>query len=324
MADAGLASRRGAETWIREGRVTINGRTATLGESVDPEHAEIHVDGEPLRIGRRSYWLLHKPRGVLSTTRDPHARASGKRTVLELLPRAARARRLYPVGRLDLYSEGLLLLTNDGETTQALLHPSLGAEKEYLVTVKGELSDATARKLARGPRLADGPMAPCRVGGIRRDSPGVTTFTITLQEGRKHQIRRALLALGHPVMRLKRIRMGPLKLGRLEPGRARELRPEERRALLAAVRRLLKEGPRRVPGQGAARPKGRGRGGSGPKAKAGRPAREAERKGAQRTKKRPAAKSERTPGTGKRPARARKGSGRKGRSQRGRGGRPGR
>lgn len=271
LADAGLASRRGAETWIREGRVTIDGRPATLGESVDPEHAEIRVDGEPLRIGRRSYWLLNKPRGVLSTTRDPHARTSGKRTVLELLPRAARAQRLYPVGRLDLDSEGLLLLTNDGETTQALLHPSLGAEKEYLVTVKGELSDATARKLARGPRLDDGPMAPCRVGGIRRGRDGATTFTLTLQEGRKRQVRRALLALGHPVMRLKRVRMGPLTLGRLEPGRARELRPEERRALLIAVRRLLEGGIKRAAtGQGASRRNEKPRAG-GPKAKSGRP-----------------------------------------------------
>ena len=215
------------------GRVRVNGRTARLGESADPARDDIRVDGEPLRAERAAYWLLHKPRGVLSTTRDPRARAA---TVLTLLPKAARAQRLYPVGRLDLESEGLLLLTNDGATTQALLHPALGTEKEYRVTVRGALDAASARRLARGLTLDDGPMAPCRVGARYEDAArGRTHFTLTLREGRKRQIRRALRALGHPVLALRRTRMGPLQLGRLPPGAARELSADERRRLLRYV-----------------------------------------------------------------------------------------
>jgi pseudouridine synthase len=152
--------------------------------------------------------------------------------VLDLLPGEARGERLFPVGRLDLDSEGLLLLTNDGDVAQAMLHPSFGCEKEYRVTVRGRLSPAARNRLAAGVELEDGPMAPCEVGAVRADSPiGASTFHITLREGRKRQIRRALAALGHPVLRLVRIRMGPLRLGRLQPRRARPLAAAERRAL---------------------------------------------------------------------------------------------
>lgn len=224
MASAGVTSRRKAEEWIRAGRVSVNGVTARLGASADPEKDEIWLDGRPLAPEPRAYWVLHKPRGVLSTTRDPQGRA----TVLDLLPAEARGRRLFPVGRLDLDSEGLLLLTNDGEVAQAMLHPSLGCEREYRVTVRGRVSPATRRLLAAGIELEDGPMAPCRVAPVRYD-PGTdaSTFELTLREGRKRQIRRALDALGHPVLRLIRIRMGPLRLGGLEPRQARPLTPAE-------------------------------------------------------------------------------------------------
>lgn len=223
-----MASRRRAEQLIREGRVRVNGAVACLGAAADPDQDVISLDGSPLVAEPRAYWILHKPRGVVTTTRDPE----GRTTVLDLLPAEARGMRLFPVGRLDLDSEGLLLLTNDGEVAQAMLHPSLGCEKEYQITARGRLLPATRRRLAGGIELDDGPMAPCRVGPVRYD-PGTdaSSFRLTLREGRKRQIRRALAACGHPVLRLTRIRMGPLRLGRLRPRQARTLTAAERQAL---------------------------------------------------------------------------------------------
>ena len=231
LAAAGLASRRGAEEWIRAGRVTVNGIVAELGQRADPERDTVCVDGESVHSEPMRYWLLHKPRGVLTTLKDPHAARKGRQTVMDLLPAEARER-VFPVGRLDVESEGLLLLTNDGETAHALLHPSLGTEKEYRVTVRGRLGEATARALARGPHLDDGPMAPCKVTQRRVDlDRDCTTLHLTLKQGRKRQIRRALFVLGHSVIRLVRVRMGPLRLERLPMGRVRELRPDELEAL---------------------------------------------------------------------------------------------
>lgn len=228
-----MASRRAAEALIRAGRVGVDGVPATIGQSADPAHQVITVDGRPVDAAPRAYWLLHKPRGVLTTTRDPQ----GRRTVVDLLP--PDVPRLFPVGRLDLETEGLVLLTNDGEVAHALLHPSLGSEREYRVTVRGLAAPATLRRLARGVRLDDGPTAPARVGPARRDrSRGTTAFSLVIAEGRKRQIRRALAALGHPVVRLVRVRMGPVELGRLAPGRARPLRAAELRALRRHVREL--------------------------------------------------------------------------------------
>ena len=236
LAAAGLASRRQAEAWIRAGRVRVNGRVAALGEAADPARDEVRVDGRPLPAPPRRYWLLHKPRGVLTTTRDP--RQEGRRTVMDLLPAEARALRLFPVGRLDLDSEGLLLLTNDGGVAQVLLHPSRETEREYQVTVAGRFDAAAAARLAAGPVLEDGRMAPCRVGPRRHDARrDRTTFALVLHEGRKRQIRRALRRLGHRVERLVRTRMGPLHLGALPPGAARPLSERERRALLAFAQR---------------------------------------------------------------------------------------
>jgi 23S rRNA pseudouridine2605 synthase len=261
LADAGLASRRSAEEWIRAGRVRVNGKLAQLGDSADPAQDDVRVDGRRIEAEPRRYWLLHKPQNVLTTTADPFAAEAGRRTVLELLPAAARHTRLVPVGRLDLNSEGLLLLTNDGEVVQALLHPSHGCEREYRVDAWGQVTPATARQLAAGVELEDGRTNPCRVRVVEYDAAqGVTRLVLVLREGRKRQIRRSLRALGHPVRRLLRVRMGPLRLGDLPRGRARELTAAERRELLRVAQGPRPGGKRRAArtGSGAARPRGRG------------------------------------------------------------------
>lgn len=236
LADAGLASRRAAEEWIRAGRVRVNGKIAELGASADPAGDDVRVDGKRIEAEPRRYWLLHKPQNVLTTTADPWAADAGRRNVLELLPAAARRTRLVPVGRLDLDSEGLLLLTNDGPLMQALLHPSHGCEREYRVDVWGDVSPASARQLAAGVELEDGRTNPCHVRVTGYDTGQDTSrLVLVLREGRKRQIRRSLLKLGHPVRRLVRVRMGPLQLGNLPRGAARELTAAERRQLLRFV-----------------------------------------------------------------------------------------
>jgi len=233
LAAAGFGSRRGAEELIRQGRVSVDGRIARIGDSADPETQRVALDGERIRLEPHRYWLLHKPTGIVTTMSDPH----GRQTVMDLLPEGVG--RLHPVGRLDRDSSGLLLLTNDGALTQALLHPSHEGEKEYEVTVKGELRENSMRKLARGVRLEEGRTKPARVGSVRFDSArDVTVFRLTLTEGRKRQIRRMMLMLGHPVKKLVRVRIGPLVIGRLAPGRARALRAGEIAALRTYARRL--------------------------------------------------------------------------------------
>jgi len=226
LAAAGVASRRAAEDLIRAGRVTVNGRVATLGESADADRDEIALDGERIRREALEYWIVHKPRGVLTTVSDPQ----GRSTVLDLV--RGSAARLYPVGRLDLLSEGLVLLTNDGALTHALLHPSFGEEREYQVTVRGPVDRSTLQRICEGVELEDGRTAPARTGAAHFDPETRTTrLSLTLVEGRKRQIRRMMRALGHPVLRLVRVRIGPLELGRLAPGEARRLSARERRAL---------------------------------------------------------------------------------------------
>ncbi len=226
LAAAGVASRRAAEDLIRAGRVTVNGAVATLGESADAARDAIAVDGKPIHREPLEYWMLHKPLGVLTTVSDPQ----GRSTVVDLVPESSA--RLFPVGRLDLLSEGLVLLTNDGPLTHALLHPSFGEEREYRVTVRGSVDRATLRRISEGVELEDGLTAPARVGAARFDRQTRTTaFALTLVEGRKRQIRRMMRALGHPVVRLVRVRMGPLELGQLAPGEARPLRARELRRL---------------------------------------------------------------------------------------------
>ncbi len=229
LAASGVASRRAAEELLRAGRVAVNGETATLGQTADPVCDVVTVDGVPVEREPFAYWLLHKPRGVVTTVHDPE----GRETVLDLLPGEARQLRLFPVGRLDRSTEGLVLLTNDGALAHLLLHPSHESEREYRVTVRGRMVAATLRRLADGVVLAEGPTAPARTGRPKIDAKRDTSlFTLTLIEGRKRQIRRACETLGHPVLRLVRIRMGPLRLGRLAAGAARPLGAEERRALL--------------------------------------------------------------------------------------------
>jgi len=230
LAAAGVASRRAAETLIRAGRVTVNGTVATLGESADVERDEIALDGEPIQREPLEYWIVHKPLGVLTTVSDPQ----GRPTVVELVSESTA--RLFPVGRLDLLSEGLVLLTNDGPLAHSLLHPSFGEEREYLVTVRGSIGRSTQRQMAKGVELEDGRTAPAEVGAVRFDRETRTTrFALTLTEGKKRQIRRMMRELGHPVVRLVRVRMGPIELGRLASGKSRQLRSRERRVLKRAL-----------------------------------------------------------------------------------------
>ena len=223
LAARGWGSRRVCEELIAAGRVTVDGAIARLGRRVDPEHDLVEVDGAP--VGTRAdlvHYLLNKPSGVVTTASDPH----GRPTVVDLVPPAPR---VYPVGRLDADSEGLLLLTNDGELANRVAHPSHGVEKEYLVTVEPAgvaVTPAGVRALREGVDLDDGPTAPARVA---QPSPGV--LRITIHEGRNRQVRRMCDAIGRPVSRLVRTRIGPLRDHRLRPGDWRPLDPDEVRQL---------------------------------------------------------------------------------------------
>ena len=227
IAAAGVCSRRHAEDLLRAGRVTVNGEVATLGASANSVHDVVAVDGEPLERQPLRYWMLNKPRGVITTTHDPEER----QTVLDFIP--DQRLRLFPVGRLDRETEGLVLLTNDGALAQKILHPSHETEREYRVTARGRVTPEDLQRLSEGIELEDGRTALASTGSARYDARvDATRFTLTLVEGRKRQIRRALEVLGHPVMRLLRVRLGSLELGRLRKGEARELNSRERRALL--------------------------------------------------------------------------------------------
>ena len=249
LAGAGFGSRRDVEQFMIDERVTVNGRVASVGDRADPSVDDIRLDGERLLRDKPSYWLLNKPRGVVTTVRDDE----GRKTVIHFLPK--NVGRLFPVGRLDKETSGLLLLTNDGDTAHALLHPSLGNEREYRVSVKGQIDSKAVGRLERGVPLEDGRTSPGQVSNVRFDSDtGNSNFSLILMEGRKRQIRRSLLVLGFPVRRLVRVRMGPLRLGRLAVGQARPLRSDERRNLLAHVAKLrvgekaTKSKPRRAAG----------------------------------------------------------------------------
>ena len=233
LAAAGLASRRGAEDLLRAGRVTVDGRVARLGESADPAHEVVALDGRPLARALGEYWIVHKPAGVLTTRGDPEGRA----TVMDLVPAELRGS-VFPVGRLDRDTEGLLLLTNDGDLAHALLHPSRGSEREYAVRVGGRLGAERARQLEAGVVLDGARTAPARVFERRFDAAeNGTHFHLVLREGRKRQIRRACAALGHPVRQLLRVRLGPLRLGGLGRGEARRLTAGEVEALRAHAAR---------------------------------------------------------------------------------------
>ena len=230
MAEAGVASRRACEELIRQGRVTVNGETASLGRSVEPEQDRVELDGKPVqKEQRRTVILLYKPRGVVSTSSDPE----GRRTVQDYFREIPE--RLYNVGRLDLNSEGLLRMTNDGALANRLTHPRYGVEKTYYAVCDGRLTASEAARLTNGVELEDGMTAPARVDAVRTTQRGDTSFLITIHEGRNRQIRRMLEAVGHRTLRLKRERFGPLSLGTLAPGEWRKLSDEEIKKLENAL-----------------------------------------------------------------------------------------
>jgi 23S rRNA pseudouridine2605 synthase len=224
LAERGIGSRRACEELIAAGKVTVNGDVAILGRRIEPEVDVIEVNGEG--VGVRPglvYYLLNKPTGVITTSDDPQ----GRPTVLSLVPAEPR---VYPVGRLDLDTEGLLLITNDGALTHRLTHPSFGVEKEYLAEVQGELTDAELRRMRNGVELEDGITSPAKVS-----QPQPSLLRITIHEGRNRQVRRMCDAVGHPVIRLVRVRIGPLRDPALAPGSWRELTIEEVRAVSKAA-----------------------------------------------------------------------------------------
>ena len=224
LARAGMGSRRVCEKVIVEQRVTVNGEFAELGEKVDPETAEIEVDG--LKVGVRQdlvYYLLNKPIGVITTSKDPQERS----TVVDLVPTHPR---VFPVGRLDADTEGLILLTNDGDLTHYLTHPSFGVEKEYLVQVDVKPSRNAIRELRQGVELDDGITAPAKVSLVDEK-----LIKIVIHEGRNRQVRRMCESVGHPVKRLIRSRIGPIVDTSLRPGSFRELTNQE----LKSIREIL-------------------------------------------------------------------------------------
>ncbi len=229
LARAGFGSRRSCEDLIRQGRVTVNDQAVQLGQKADADRDRITVDGEEIQLKKHyTYVALHKPRGVLSDEGD----GSGRRpTVLDLVPLEGH---LFPVGRLDLRSEGLILLTDDGDLTYRLTHPKFEHEKEYRVWVEGEPAEATLEKWRNGVFLDGSQTAPAEVSLLRREK-GRTWLRVVLHEGRKRQIRRVGAMLGHPVHRLIRVRIGPLRLGDLKVGEWCKLTPDEVRALRASV-----------------------------------------------------------------------------------------
>ena len=233
LARAGAGSRRAMEAAILAGRVQVNGQVVnTLGLRIDPSHTDVRLDGQlVVRTPEcRLVVAVHKPPGVITTVRDPH----GRRTVLDLLPADLREIRLYPVGRLDAPSEGLVLLTNDGDLTERLLHPRYGHEREYAVEVRGNLPRDLAKQFAGGVSIGDPRPARAEVRRLRNHKGGAT-LRLVLREGRNRQIRRMIAAVGARVVSLRRLRIATVRLGGLPPGAARVLSAAECSALQAAV-----------------------------------------------------------------------------------------
>jgi 23S rRNA pseudouridine2605 synthase len=239
LARAGVASRRAAEELIQQGRVTVNRQVVTqLGAKVNPTVDEIRVDGQHIQASPgHVYIMLNKPRGVLSVMEDPR----GRRALADLVPVPVR---LYPVGRLDATSEGLILLTDDGELANLLTHPRYQHEKEYRVLVNGYPSEATLEAWQRGVVLDGKQTAPAGVAAIRREK-NATLLRVVMHEGRKRQLRSVAALLGHPVRELRRVRLGPLALGTLEAGQWRYLTPKEIDGLRALKRQAARSARRR-------------------------------------------------------------------------------
>ena len=225
-----MASRREAERLVLQGRVRVNGEVLlTLGSKVRPEEDRVEVDGRPVGRPEARWILVHKPAGVVTTRSDPQ----GRPTVYGMLPKEMGELRY--VGRLDLPTEGLLLLTTEGELVHRLTHPSYEIEREYQAWVKGAPTGATLKRLLEGVELEDGPARATRVK-VMGPVKGGALLALVLREGRKREVRRLLEAVGHPVTRLVRVRFGPVRLGRLGAGEWRDLTDSELRALRAAVR----------------------------------------------------------------------------------------
>ncbi len=267
MAQAGIGSRRACEEIIEQGRVTVNGHRAGLGMRADPQIDDVRVDSERLRLPEAPiYIMLNKPRNVISDEdvvgRFPRAR--------DMIPLEGH---LYPVGRLDVQSEGLMLFTNDGDLAHKLTHPSFEHPKTYRVVVEGSPSEKTLDIWRRGMSLDGKPTGPAEVEKVSK-ARGGTLLQVTLREGRKRQVRRLAAALGHPVVSLQRIKIGPLELGSLPTGAWRQLTPEEiealqilrssrphrRRKIVKARPRSPSESPQRRPGRRPERGSGRGEG----------------------------------------------------------------
>jgi 23S rRNA pseudouridine2605 synthase len=235
LSETGVASRRHAEELIREGRVTVNGRLARIGDKVDPSRDHIKVDGKLVASpAAKAYLMLHKPKQVVTTSEDPEGRA----VVMDLVK--GRVPRLFPVGRLDYDAEGILLLTNDGEMAHRLSHPSFQVRRTYWVKVKGKPAAEEIRKLSRGITLEDGPTAPCRILP-RREGRENAWLEMTLREGRNRQVKRMWEKIGYPVLKLKRVSFAGLSLGNLKAGEYRHLRLAE----VEKLKKLTKERPAR-------------------------------------------------------------------------------
>lgn len=237
LARAGFGSRRKCEALVAAGRVTVDGEVAELGRRVDASRDRIALDGIPVVVDTTIvHWLLNKPPGYITTANDPQ----GRPTVFEFVPSSPR---VFPVGRLDLDSEGLLILTNDGELAQLLMHPRHGVEKEYFVEVDGVPSAGALRRLREGVELDDGITRPARARLVQRAPDGGSALEIVVKEGRKRMVRRMCSAVGHPVRRLVRTRIGPVVDRALAPGAWRILTPAEVRSLYAAALGNASKGP---------------------------------------------------------------------------------
>jgi 23S rRNA pseudouridine2605 synthase len=233
LAHAGIGSRRQCEELIRAGRVSIDGKTVTeLGTRVAPEQ-NVTVDGEPIRAEKFVYWLVNKPRGFLCTNHDP----AGRPLAIDLVPQISQ--RVYTVGRLDEDSEGLLLLTNDGDLAHRLMHPRFGVEKSYLVLVAGTPAPEDLKKLLDGVYLAEGHVKAKHVKRLRKQGNS-TWMRIVLAEGKNREIRRMLAKLDHKVLRLKRVAIGNVDIGNLQPRKSRQLTTSELKSLKRTAARFEK------------------------------------------------------------------------------------
>ncbi|UCH33934.1 MAG: rRNA pseudouridine synthase [Armatimonadota bacterium] len=230
LSAAGVASRRSAEELIAAGRVTVDGKVATLGDKADPSRQTVAVDGQPVASVAHAYFMLNKPKGYLTTVSDRF----GRRAVMDLIPDAPPG--THPVGRLDADTEGLLLLTNHGDLTAALTRPSQEIEKVYLARVRGVPSHGDLERLRSGVKLEDGLTAPAKARLIDRQNDEAIV-ELTIYEGRKRQVKRMMAKVRHPVVVLKRTGFGPLRLGGLPRGESRELSDSEVRACIAAATR---------------------------------------------------------------------------------------